>query len=245
MILSIYANIIYFVHLTLTSEVLWIILPLGIATVAMIMYFERYKDEMPGWNTYFSNSLVLLFISIILFRFIYNIDGHGAYNFVDYWSKTTVAAAVLIVGINILVLNFKHFLPEKIAMKITSPITLNLLAYIAILFVYSEVQDGWSIFLALVVIFLVLLIVLHFVRIGLSKLFVHLKRMKDQEKREAIVQDKKPIAEKKKEVKKEEKIVKAKKKEVKKEEKKIEKKQLRKLDKQKKEAIKLKKVVKK
>jgi hypothetical protein len=226
--------------LTAISEILWIILPLAIATIAMIMYFERYREERPGWNTYFSNSLVLLFISIILFRFIYNLDDTGAYNFVDYWGKTAVAASLLLVGIIILVMNFKHFLPEKLAMRITSPLTLNLLAYVAILFVYSEIEDGWNILLALVVIFLVFLVILHFVRVGLSKMFIHLKKMKDQEKRQAIVQDKKPIVEKKKEVKKEEKIIKKKKREVE-----IEKKKLKELDKQKQEAIKLKKEVKK
>ena len=51
----------YFLNLTLNEDVLWMVFPLLIATVVMLFYFEKYKDERPGWNTYVANSLVLLF----------------------------------------------------------------------------------------------------------------------------------------------------------------------------------------
>lgn len=255
MIAEIYQNISYYLNLTASTEVLWIILPLFIATVAIIIYFERYRDERPGWNTYFANSLVLLFVSIILLRYIQSINGLGAVNYVEYGGKTIVSAIVLLIGIVILLFNFEHFLPEKVARQISSPLTLNLVAYIAVLFVYSgaenagkgafapEITSSWSIFLALLILFIVLIIILNLIKRLMKKIFLRLKRMKEREKVEEIKQDKKPIQEKKKEVKKEEKIIRKKKKQVKKEEKKVEKEKIRQLDKQKKEAIKLKNVV--
>lgn len=215
MILEIYQNILYFLHLTLKTEVLWIIFPLFIATIIMLFYFEKYKDERPGWNTHVANSLVLLFVSVILFRSIYNLDEAGLINFINYLSKFIVSLIILLIGIIILLLNFEHFLPEKIAKYISSPLTLNLIAYVVILYVYSDIQNGWGIFISLLIIFLLLITILNLIRIPLRNLFWYIKKMKEQEKVEQIKQDKKPIQEKEKEIKKIEKVVKKEKKETK------------------------------
>jgi ABC-type multidrug transport system fused ATPase/permease subunit len=246
LILEIYQNILYFLELTFSAELLWIIFPLAVATIIMVIYFEKYKTERPGWNTYVSNSLVLLFVSVILFRYIYSIDGIGIINFVTHLSKTIVSGMILFMGIIILFLNFGHFLPEKIARHITSPLTLNLIAFVTILFVYSKTTvSGISIFFSLFLLFILLIIILNLMRIPIRNLFNYIKRMKEREKREEIIEDRKPIEDKKKEVKKEEKLVRAKKREVKKEEKKVKKEKLKKLNKQKKEIVKLKEVVRK
>jgi len=181
----------------------------------MLFYFEKYKDERPGWNTHVANSLVLLFVSVILFRSIYNLDEAGLINFINYLSKFIVSLIILLIGIIILLLNFEHFLPEKIAKYISSPLTLNLIAYVVILYVYSDIQNGWGIFISLLIIFLLLITILNLIRIPLRNLFWYIKKMKEQEKVEQIKQDKKPIQEKEKEIKKIEKVVKKEKKETK------------------------------
>jgi hypothetical protein len=245
MILEIYHNILYFIGLTINTEVLWVVLPLLIATIIMLFYFERYKEERPGWNTHVSNSLILLFVSVILFRYVYGIDDDGLINFVNHLSKFVVSFIVLLIGIIILSLNFEHFLPEKIARYLSSPLTLNLIAYIAILYVYSSKAEGLSIFFSLLILFILLIFIVNLIRIPVRNLFLKLKKMKERERIEDIVDRKKPIEEKKKKLKKEEKIVKRAKREVKKEEKKVKKVKLKELDNQKKEAVKLKKVVNK
>ncbi|MBR9702244.1 hypothetical protein GOV13_04980 [Candidatus Pacearchaeota archaeon] len=244
MVVEIFQNIGYFLHLTVTTELLWIVFPLAVATIVMLVYFERYKEERPGWNTYVANSLVLLFVSVILFKYIYSINGAGLNNFVTFLSKFIVSLFILLGGVIILSLNFEHYLPEKIAMYLSSPLTLNMVAYIAILYVYSELDSsGFVILLSLLILFVLLVSVWHILRIPLKKLFVHLKRMKEKEKLDKILGEKVEIRKKKKELKKEERKIKKEKKEVKKVEKKTEEENLKELDKQKKEAVKLKKVV--
>lgn len=241
---EIYASFIYFLRLTTQTELLWTILPLVLTTLIVIFYFEKYKGEFPGWNTYVSNSLVLIFVAMILFRFIYGIDGAGMVNYVTYLSKTIFTAFILFLGIILLFMNFEHFLPEKIALYVSSPLTLNSIAYIAILYVHAGVvssytahldpltiQDQTALVIALILILLLLLILLSLIKIPVKQLFTRLKKMKEQEKVEHILQDKKEIEKQKKDIKKLEK--------------KVTKEKLKNLEKQKKEAIKLKKLVQK
>jgi low affinity Fe/Cu permease len=224
-------DILYFLNLSISGDVLWTVLPLGIATIVMLIYFEKYRDESPGWNTYVANSLVFLFVSVILFRYIFGINGAGAINFINFPVKSITAITLLILGIIILFLNFEHYLPEKIANYVSSPLTLNLIAYIIIIFVYSTKESSMVVFLSLIIIYFLLLMILNILRIPIKKFFMKLKKMKQVEKLDEIVKENKKFKSKEQEIKKEKKqMVKL---------------RLKKLDKQKKEAIKLKKIVKK
>ena len=244
-LIEVYQNILYFLHLTLNTEVLWVVFPLILATIIMLFYFERYKDEMPGWNTYVANSLVLLFISVISLRYIYGMGGDGTLNFISHTSKFIVSLFVLSIGIIILSMNFEHFLPEKIARHISSPLTLNLIAYVAVLYVFSELKEGLNVFISLFILFLLLVIILNLIRIPIRNLFWHIKKMKEKEKKEVIIAEAKNIEKEKEAIKKVEKNVKRQKKEIIKVEKEVKAKTIKELDKQKEEAIKLKKLVKK
>jgi len=232
-------------NLTFKEEVGWVILPLIMATIIMLIYFEKYDEERPGWNTYVSNSLVLLFISVILFRYIYGLGGGGAINFITYLDKAIISLVLLLIGIVMLFLNFKHFLPEKIAKYLSSPLTLNLLAYIVILRVYSNLNCELETFLSLLIIFLFFLLVFNLIIIILKNLFSKLKKIKEKEDLEQIKQDKKPIQERRKQIKKMEREIKKEEREVVQKEKEIVKEVLKKLDKQKKVGFKLKKEAKK
>ncbi|MFH1358813.1 MAG: hypothetical protein ABIH37_02925 [archaeon] len=254
-IAQIYYNIIYFIDLSLNTDVLWVIMPLIIATIIMLFYFEKYKDEQRGWNTHVGNSLVLLFISVMLLRYLYSIENQGVFNFIDYPIKFFIALGLLIIGIIVLFMNFEHFLPEKIAKYISSPLTLNLLAYAVILYVFAGTENiriflspgtGTSYLeISLFVYFVVLIIILNLAKIPIRNLFSYVQKLKEQEEREILLNEKKDFQKKKKIIEKQEKLLKKAKKEISQKEKQEEKTKLKKFEKQKKQAIKLKKVVKK
>ncbi|MCF7910283.1 hypothetical protein K9L16_01270 [Candidatus Pacearchaeota archaeon] len=231
MLQEIFLQVIYFLNLTLTREVMWTIYPLALATIITLIYFEKYTEEKPGWNTYVANSLVLIFISSIAFNHFFSLNGQGLMNIVLFPLKFAAASITFILGIVILLVNFKHILPEKIARKISSPLTLNIFAYIVILFVYSELPENIIVFFSLLIIFLMLIIILNILRVIFKKIFTRIEKMKKKEK----VED---VKEKKEEIEKEKNKLKS-------EEKKVKKAELEKVKKQKNELKKVEKVSKK
>ena len=148
-------------------------------------------------------------------------------------------------GILLLSLNFKHFLPEKMAGMISSPLTLNLIAYVVILYVYSDIENNWIVFVSLVLLFFFLLIIFSLIGFILRKIFMYISEMKKKEELELIKQVKKPIEEKKRVLKDVEKVVRKEKRKVQREEKQVVGDMVKKFDTQKKEAVKLKGVAKK
>lgn len=237
-------NLIYLSRLTLSNEVLWLVLPLFIATIVMTFYFEKYRDEKPGWNTHVANSLVLFFVSIILLKYTYNLEG-GLISYITYLDKFIISFVLLLVGIFLLFMNFDHFLPEKYAWIVTSPLSVNTLAYVFIVRVYSDLPCKFSTAISILILFVLVRGVFHLIKIPVRNFFIHLQKLKDKEKKEEIVDEKKPLELEKKKLKKEEKRIRDKKKIIKKVETQVKNKTIKKLDKQKKEAIKLKKLVKK
>lgn len=179
-------NIIHYLQLTLVPEVLWSVIPLAIATLLLIIYFQRYRTEKMGWNSYLSNSLVLLFVSLSLFRYIYNISGLGASNFITYSAKSIAAVFVLLIGFILIRFNFEHLLPERFADYVSNPLTVNLAAYAVVLFVYSSRPFSGKAFIALLFIVVVLSIMLHIIKIPLHWLFEYIKKEKEKEKVKSV-----------------------------------------------------------
>jgi len=204
MILEIFQNILYFLRLSSLPDVFWIVFPLLIATIVMLFYFEKYYDEELGWNTSVANSLVLLFISIALLRYIYSIGDGGAFNFIIFSEKTLVVILLLVIGILLLSLNFKHLLPEKIAYFISSPLIINLIAYAGILFVYSASVPSGIFFLALLIFSFGIFSLLNGIRIPIRLIFKYLKKIKEKEPIENIKKEKQKLKKEKKRIKLEE-----------------------------------------
>ena len=245
MILEFLSYILYFINLTANREVLWIVLPLLIATIAMVVYFQRYKDEWPGWNTLVANSLVLLFVGMILLKYIYNLNDGGTINFTIFYGKFILSLVIILLGLIMVSLNFRHYLPKKLAVWISSPLTLNLIAYILLLIVYSDIKYNFPAILALLIWFLFLILVFSLIRHLFKQLFAHLKELKEKEKVEEILSSKKEFKQKKQKIAKEEKVVEKAKKEVNKQEKETKREQKKDVEKEMKKAIKLQKVMKK
>lgn len=242
-------------NLTLENELIWVVFPLFLSTIVMLFYFEKYYDEKPGWNTHVANSLVLLFVSMFLLKHLYNLEDLGLINFIVHLDKFIFSIILLCLGIIILLLNFNHFLPEKIARHVSSPLNLNLFAYIAILYVYAgtkgkaivqfspNIEEPFLFLISLLIYFVLLIIILNLIRIPIKKFFNYIQKMKDNEEKEVILSDKKEINKKKKEVEQKEKYIKNAKKKLTKAEKEAKIKKLKELEKEKKKANQLKKVI--
>lgn len=215
-------TLIELLKLTLVKEVLWSVLPLAIATILVIFYFQLYKNEKPRWDTYLSNSLVLIFVSISLLRYIYNINGEGAINFIDYQYRSIAVMFLLLVGLILMRFNFEHLLPEKIARYLSSPLTINIIAYAVILFVYTPAKPSIELAVSLLILIAVVSFVLNLLKIPLRKFLAYIKKEKDKEKLRNVKEIKFQISELKRELKfTEEKLRKGKLKDIEKERKQL------------------------
>jgi len=197
---QIYQTIIYFLNLTFTTNAIWIIIPLVLTTFILMIYFGIYKEEKADWSTNFSNSLVLIFVSISLFQYIYTLDESCAFNFINELPKTLITLALLSVGLFLVKFNFEHLLPIKYARYISSPITINLVAYAIILLVYSPKPITWISIVSLIIIVLVLMGLLILIRIPMKKLRADIEKEKTRERLSNIKEEKYEIAELKKQL---------------------------------------------
>jgi len=204
--MKILESVLVLLKLSLTPDVIWVVTPLVIATLIMLFYFEKYKEEKPGWNTHVGNSLVLLFVGIILLKYIYSLED-GLHSYIIYLDRFLISSGLLLIGVLILSFNFSHFFPEKVARNISSPLTLNLVAFVAVIRVYSNLECSFTTVFASLLIFVVLFLILQIVRIPINKLFMMLRRMKENEEIEDIREEKRQVGKKKRELKKEEKKI--------------------------------------
>ncbi len=116
----------------LHPEILWIVLPLIIATILMMLYFGRYRTEQLGWNTAFSNNIVLIFVSI-------NLIQHLSGNNLLFSDKAMFVYFILAYNIIQLFINYFHLIPKWVAFIINSTIPINVMHYLAIIITYSNI----------------------------------------------------------------------------------------------------------
>lgn len=180
--LEIYETLSYFIGLTFRLDVLWNVIPLALTTILVLLYFQRYKEEQAGWNSYLTNTLILLFVSIALYRHIYEINPAGFANFIYYASKTVATTFLLFTGLTLLKFNFEHLLPKRFADKLSSPLTVHLTAYAVILFVYSNLEPTFIVIISLLILIVLLSILLNIIKSPLQKYFTYLEKekVKDQ-----------------------------------------------------------------
>ena len=176
MVMNFFEGMLHLLNTTVATEALWLVAPLAISTLLMVVYFGIYRKEQAGWNTHLSNSFVLIFVSIALLRYITLIDNGGAYNFIDYWAKTVLTVAMLSMGLIFVRFNFVHILPERFANYINSPLTVNFMAYVVILLVYSDRAMSWLLLFGAILIVVILAILLILLKIPLGKIMKILDR---------------------------------------------------------------------
>jgi cell division protein FtsL len=231
MLNELYLAIIYFLKISFTTGAILIINPLAITMFMLMAYFGIYKEEKYDWNGNLTNSFALIFVSISLFQYIYNINNSGAFNFIEHGVKTLVVLGLLSIGLVLVRFNFEHILPINIARYLSSPLTVNLGTYALILLVYSEIKIGIIEILALLIIVLSLMIVLLLIKFFMKKFSIYAEKQKIKERKASIKEEKYEIDELKKELKERERE--------------LEKIKIKELEKQKKEAVKLEKIIKK
>ena len=180
--MELFRYVTYFVNLSFTPEVLWNIAPLFIATVLIVVYFEIYHKESYVWSSYLSNSLVLLFVSMALFRYLFSIGGGGYFNLVEYPAKSLATILLLFIGVGLTKFNFEHVLPERFSKHISSPLTINLLAYGVILFVFASIKFNVLAVLSLIFLVSLLIIVLNLIKLPIGKLRSLIEREKKKER---------------------------------------------------------------
>lgn len=144
---------------------LWIVVPLVAALLMMEFYFSRYTKEELGWNTAVGNSLVLIFVSIDLLRHIYGDTNFFALDITQLLvvKKTLIALAVALGAFLLLFTEFFHWLPKKFAFFVSSSLPVNLIAYLSIILVYSDIPLDIHTLLSGVVMFVLLLLVFKLV----------------------------------------------------------------------------------
>jgi len=142
-------------------EMLWLLIPLIANLIFLEFYFSRYQREELGWNTAYSNALVLIFIAVMLAKHLYETG-----TLYTDQLKFTIIAIVILTGITLTLIDFFHWLPERIAFKISAKVPINYIAFIAIILVYTNIPLNWLTFWAFVTILIALLIiigVIHFI----------------------------------------------------------------------------------
>jgi hypothetical protein len=151
-------------------DMIWMVAPLAVSVIFMTIYFGKYETEELGWNTAFGNSLVLMFVSIDLLRQIYN--EHAATftlaslsNFTDLPIRSTIAFVLLAAAFIMIVLNFKHAVPEELSFFISSALPINLTAYVAMTIVYTNVEFDPMTLWAALTLFVILLALLQIVKL--------------------------------------------------------------------------------
>jgi hypothetical protein len=151
----------------LHKEMLWITLPLIISLFLMQLYFGRYRKEELGWNTAVGNSLALIFVSMDLFRHIYTNAASKAVLDIVFNSFREVAVVLVLGLISMWLLfgEFFHLLPKRLAFYVSSSLPTTLLAYLAIVLIYTNVPLDSATLLAGLLLFIVLVILFRIIRI--------------------------------------------------------------------------------
>lgn len=157
------------------TQMIYIVTPMVITLLLMEFYFGRYTTEELGWNTAVGNALVLIFVAVDLLKTTYpglkptilaqmafhNITNPGTAG--NLFISTIITIVIFGFGMLLLVTDFFHWLPKKLAFFISSSLPINLMAYIGIVLVYSNntgtkpVPLDWYTLAAAVCLFMVLL----------------------------------------------------------------------------------------
>jgi TRAP-type C4-dicarboxylate transport system permease small subunit len=156
------------------AQILWIAIPLLIATVLMALYFGKHPHEDLGWNTAFGNSMVFLFVAIDIIRTLHNSTVPGSwYNLISPPLYAGVSIALFALGSLLLLVNYYHVLPRKLDFLLCSGPPVNVACYTLASLVYAKVTpDRYTFFAALFMLFVLvalLRLVQYFVRPAAKK----------------------------------------------------------------------------
>lgn len=124
----------------LHKETLWMVIPLILILFLIQAYFGRYKTEQLGWNTAFGNTVSLFWVTVLLTKFLVEstpteglLQGHSLRGFI-------LIAVLFTWTLLLLVSDYFHTLPRRIAFFLSSTIPINIIAYIFIVLIVGEIS---------------------------------------------------------------------------------------------------------
>ncbi|MBU0532286.1 hypothetical protein KKB44_02210 [Candidatus Micrarchaeota archaeon] len=141
------------------EKMLWIAVPLVVATLFMTLYFARYKKEELGWNTAFGNTMVFLFVALNIIKEMYYQDGVGSME--NIYSNNlyfSISAGLVIAGMLLAFVTYFHLLPKRLAFFLFAAAPINVSVYVVMAVVYANLVADYLTILAGIV-FLILIIV--------------------------------------------------------------------------------------
>lgn len=146
------------------SAMLWILSPLFLALILIELYFARYKFEEAGWNVPYSNSLIMIFVSIDLFR-VLSVGGE----LTVFTPRTTLAIAVATIGVFLTASNFLHLWSREFAFGMSNHLPMNFVAYMSVVLIYSSIPLDFYTLLSSLGIFVIFVLLITFIRIVVPK----------------------------------------------------------------------------
>lgn len=151
-------RLISLVQAPLNNEtMLWTAIPLLIATLFITLYFGKYSKEELGWNTAFGNTMVFLFVSLDILRYIYYSDGTGSIN--NLFSNafySSITLALVGVAFVLMIITYYHLLPKKVAFFLFSAPPVNVSVYVLMTIVYNQAPADAMTLTAAVILFVII-----------------------------------------------------------------------------------------
>ena len=123
----------------MNKETLWMVIPLILIMFFIQAYYGRNKTEDLGWDTAFGNAVSLFWVSILLFKFM--IENTSP---IELFESGALRSLILI-GILfawtllLLVSDYFHALPKRVAFLLSSDIPINATAYIFIVLIIGNI----------------------------------------------------------------------------------------------------------
>lgn len=146
----------------LHSKTLWVVLPLVLILFLIHLYFGRYRSEELGWNSAFGNSISLLWICMILFRFLFEKYGLGTIVSETEAMNSFIVVAILTIWVFLLLIfNFFHVMPKKLAFVVSSSGSVYVLAYIITSVIVGDFALNLKTLIASLILFILLAIALQ------------------------------------------------------------------------------------
>jgi hypothetical protein len=148
-----------------SPETLWLVLPLVLILLLIHLYFGRHRTEELGWNSAFGNSISLLWVCVILFRFLFSEYKWAAVFFESKPMKSLIIIGVLTLWVLLLLaFNFFHVMPKRLAFVLSSSDSLYILAYIIISVIIGDFALNMKTLIAAIILFIIMLAALQLIK---------------------------------------------------------------------------------
>jgi len=153
-------------------SMLWAAVPLMASLAIITFYYAKYPEEEQGWENAVSNTLVLIFVGVDLLRYVYTnpqVEDIIRLSGIPLPAKTFAALLVLFLGVSLLVITYNHIHAKGVTFAFASPVTVNVMAYVAMAVVYSNIALDYRTLLAGIVMGLIIYIIVKLAIRGMPK----------------------------------------------------------------------------